>query len=263
MNIQITAIALAISICATSTVAQVAKEKPAPDANDKAAQVAQLDNFILSMFKQHVNNTLCMLGNVPVATVRGMVNEQLKTFGVKDSATEDQVRSALWTLFPCPFSPFRAEVIPATAKDIEGVWLFPYESQPYRYGQRSPLQPTDPAKAIACEIVGYYPKGEFRSGTIFDAKSSKSCTFRKAADLAPARKRPQLISWSMLSDGRLKISRTDGKEHIEEWDIYLVTKSFQALNMEIKAGDLISYLRREKDNDLNASTEFRHLQHLK
>ena len=31
----------------------------------------------------------------------------------------------------------------------------------------------------------------------------------------------------------------------------------------IQAGDLIAYLRREKDNDVNAATEFRHLQRLK
>jgi hypothetical protein len=33
--------------------------------------------------------------------------------------------------------------------------------------------------------------------------------------------------------------------------------------MEINAGDLIAYLRRDKDNDVNAATEFRHLQRLK
>ena len=33
--------------------------------------------------------------------------------------------------------------------------------------------------------------------------------------------------------------------------------------MEIKAGDLIAFLRRDKDNDVNASSEFRHLQRLK
>ena len=66
----------------------------------------------------------------------------------------------------------------------------------------------------------------------------------------------------LFRSGRLRISRADGKEHVEEWDIYTVTRSFQALNMEIKAGDLIAYLRKTKGNDVNASTEFRHLQRL-
>jgi hypothetical protein len=67
----------------------------------------------------------------------------------------------------------------------------------------------------------------------------------------------------MIADGRLQVTRTDGSEHIEEWDIYAATRTFRALSMEIKAGDLIAYLRRTKDNDVNASTEFRHLQRLK
>lgn len=261
MKLRHVAFALALALLAGAASAQDAKGKEAPQATEKEAQVAQMDKFILDMFRAHQGDTLCMLGNVPVGVVRGMVVDQLKAFGVKDSATQQQVESAVWTVFPCPFSPFRAEVIPAKAKDVEGTWLFPYDSQPYRYGPKSPRQPTDPASAIACEAIGYYPKGELRSGTVLGAKSK--CPFHKAADLAPARKRPQLLSWSMISDGRLKVTRTDGKEHVEEWDVYAVTRSFQALNMEIKAGDLIAFRRRDKDNDVNASTEFRHLQRLK
>ena len=238
------------------------KENEAAEARLKEA-AAQLDQFIIDMFKQHNNKTLCMLGTVPVPVVRSMVVDQLKRSGVTGTASAQQLETAIWTVFPCPFSPVRTELLPATEKDVEGVWLFPYESQPYRYGQSSALQPTDPAKAIACEIIGYLPKGEYRSGTIVGARTSKACTFRKAADLAPARKRPQVLSWSMGPNGRLKITRVDGKDHVEEWDVFVVTKTFQALNMEIKAGDLVAFVRREKDNEVNASTEFRHLQRLK
>jgi hypothetical protein len=263
MNTRIAAIALAMALAAAGAFAQDAakQEKASTQDQEKVAQVAKMDQFIQDMFKAHQGNTLCMLGNVPVAVVRGLVVEQLKASGVKDSATQQQLESAIWTRFPCPFSPFREEVIPATAKDLEGAWLFPYESQPYRYGPSSPQQPTDPAKAVSCEAVGFYAKGEYRTGTVLGAKTT--CPFHKAADLAPARKRPHLLAWSMASDGRLKVARADGKEHIEEWDVYAVTKTFQALNMENKAGDLIAYLRRSKDNDVNAATEFRHLQRLK
>jgi hypothetical protein len=248
------------TVLAGAAFAQDAKEQPPQGARDRGTQVSPMDKFILDMFSAHQGNTLCMLGNVPVSVVRGMVVEQLKTFGVKGDATQAQVESAVWTLFPCPFSPFRSEVIPATAKDIEGAWVFPYDAQPYRYGPKSPQQPSDPARAVACEAVGFFTKGEYRSGTVLGAKTA--CPFRKAADLAPARKRPHLLSWSMVSDGRLRITRADGKEHVEEWDVYAVTRGFQALNMEIQAGDLIAYLRKTKDNDVNAATEFRHLQRL-
>ncbi len=256
------AIALAIALTAGTAPAQDAKDKATPQDKEKEAQVAQMDRFILDMFKAHQGDTLCMLGSVPVPVVRAMVVEQLMAFGAKDSATQQQVESAVWTRFPCPFSPFRAEVIPATAKDLEGVWLFPYPSQPYRFGPKSPLQPTDPSRAASCEIVGYLPKGELRSGIILGAREAL-CTFKKASDINAARKVPRTQSWTMISDGRLKVTRSDVKDYIEEWDVYAVTKSFQALNMEIRAGDLIAYLRRSKNNDVNASTEFRHLQRLK
>ena len=93
--------------------------------------------------------------------------------------------------------------------------------------------------------------------------AKRACPFRKAADLNPARKAPRVASWAMAADGRLRVTRSDIKDYVEEWDVYVVTKAFQALNMEIKAGDLVAYLRRDKDNDVNAATEFRHLQRLK
>lgn len=236
------------------------KDKEAQD-KEKQAQVTQMDKFIADMFSAHQGKTLCMLGSVPVPVVRTMVFDVLKSLGVSGTATQQQVEAAVWTTFPCPFSPFRAEVLPATEKDIEGAWVFPYDSQPYRFGPRSPQQPSDPAKAIACEAVGYFPGGELRTGAVLGTKTT--CPFRKAADLNPARKAPRVASWAMVSDGRIRVTRSDNKDYIEEWDVYVVTKSFQALNMEIKAGDLIAYLRRDKDNDVNAATEFRHLQRLK
>jgi hypothetical protein len=178
-----------------------------------------------------------------------------------ETVTQDAVEKAVLTLFPCPFSPLRPELVAATAKNIAGVWLFPYDSQPYRYGSKSPLQPTSPDQAISCEVIGYYAGGELRTGTSMGAKTP--CPFRKAADVDPARKRPRVANWKMTSNGHLKVTRSDIKDYVEEWDIYLVTKAFQVLNMEIKARDLVAFRRSEKDSDRNASTEFRHLQRLK
>ena len=257
MNLRRLAFAFVIAFLAGGAPAQ---DKEAQD-KEKQAQVAQMDSFIADMFSAHQGKTLCMLGNVPVPVVRTMIFDVLKSLDVSGTATQPQVETAVWTTFPCPFSPLRAEVLPATAKDIEGAWLFPHDSQPYRFGPRSPQQPSDPAKAIACEAVGYFPGGELRTGAVLGAKTT--CPFRKAADLNPARKAPRVAGWAMVSDGRIRVTRSDNKDYIEEWDVYVVTRSFQALNMEIKAGDLIAYLRRDKDNDVNAATEFRHLQRLK
>jgi hypothetical protein len=261
MKNRIAVLALVFAMGAASAQDQDKDKEKDAQTKEQEAAAAQLDKFIVDMFNVHQGNTLCMLGNVPVPVVRSMVLEQLKATAVTGSATPQQVETAIWTRFPCPFSPYRAELLAATAKDVQGAWLFPYDSQPYRYGPKSPQQPTDPAKAIACEVVGYFPKGELRTGVVMGAKTA--CPFRKAADLNPARKAPRVASWAMVADGRLKVTRADLKDYLEEWDVYVVTKGFQALNMEIKAGDLVAYLRRDKDNDVNAGTEFRHLQRLK
>jgi hypothetical protein len=260
MKIRIAALLLVIAMGAAS--AQDKEKEKDAQTKEKEAAVAQMDKFILDMFNAHQGKSLCMLGNVPVPVVRSMVVDQLKASGVSGNANQQQVESAVWTRFPCPFSPYRAELLPATTKDVEGVWLFPYDSQPYRYGPKSPRQPTIPAQAISCEIVGYFSGGELRSGISVGAKENL-CRFKKAADINPARKLPRVQSWTMIADGRLKVARSDVKDYLEEWDVYTVTRSFQALNMEIKAGDLIAFLRRDKDNDVNAATEFRHLQRMK
>jgi len=241
--------------------AGLAQDKEAD--TEKKVQITPQDKFILDMFSAYRNKTLCMLGTVPIATVRKLVVEQLKASGLAEgaTATAQQVEAAVWTRFPCPFSPYRAELIPANAKDVAGVWLFPHDSQPYRYGAESTQQPATQAQAISCEAVAFYPGGEYRTGAV--AGANTRCPFQTAADMNPARKRPRVAQWAMVSDGRLRVTRTDIPDYAEEWDIYLATKGFQALNMEINAGDLVAFRRGEVGYDAGASSEFRHLQRLK
>lgn len=260
MKALISAFAFLLATASLTAPAQDTAPKADPASGDKI-MVSPIGKFILDMFNAHEGKTLCSVGNVPLNAVRDRVVEHLKATGAGESVTQDAVEKAVWTLFPCPFTPFRSELIPATAKDIEGAWLFPHDSQPYRYGPKSPQQPTSADQAVACEVVGYFPGGELRTGAVLGAKNT--CPFRKAADLAPARKRPRVASWTMSPEGRLKVTRSDINDHVEEWDVYSVTRSFQSLNMEIKAGDVVAFKRRDKDNDFNASTEFRHLQPLK
>jgi hypothetical protein len=230
---------------------------------ETGVHVSPQGKFILDMFAAHNNDTLCMLGDVPVATIERLVFGQLKASGLAEgaTATPQQVQAAVWTLFPCPFSPHRAELIPASAKDVAGVWLFPHDSQPYRYGAKSLQQPATAEQAVSCEAVGFYPGGEYRTAEVPGANTP--CPFHKAADMNPARKRPRVAKWAIESKGKLRVTRTDMPDYAEEWDIYLATKGFQALNLEIKAGDLVAYRRGEKGYDASASSEFRHLQRLK
>lgn len=249
MQSMVVTLALALAAFAGGAGAQGAKPEP----------VTPIGKFILDAFTAQSGDTLCSLGDIPVSRFEERTRAHL---GLKagDSVTAEQIEGALWKLFPCPFSPYRSEVIPASAKDIEGAWLFPHDSQPYRFGPKSPQQPTTPKEAISCEVVGFYPGGEYRTGVIMG--SGNPCRFSKAADLDPARKRPVVAQWSMPVEGRVRITRTDLKDYSEEWDLFIATRTFQALNMEIRAGDVLAYRRNTRAGQPDVSTEFRHLQRL-
>ena len=252
--------AIAATLFSGAVLAQ--DKEPAKPAGERVSPIAK---YILDMFQEHEGNTLCSVGNVPVSAFEERV---LKELGKKSGDVVPQVdlERALWTLFPCPFSPLRPELLPAGAKDLEGAWIFPYSSQPYRFGPKSPLQPKTAEDAVACELIGYYPGGEYREGLIRGASSrgEETCAkFTMASDMDAARKRPRVQNWAMPANGQLRVTRTDQKDYVEEWDVYSVTRSFQALNMEVKAGDLVAFKRREKGLNPGISIEFRHLQRLK
>lgn len=232
---------------------------PAPAAPSEPVKVDPLSAHIVEMFKQHDGKTLCALGDLPFPAVRSMVVEQLKAEGHLEVATRAQLERAVWTSLPCPFSPYRRELILARAQDIQGAWLFPESSQPYRFGPKSEQQPVRREEVITCEGVAFFPGGEYRTGAVM---GRRNCPLGKATDLDSVRKRPRVASWSMGPNGRLTVTRTDVKNHVEEWDVYIATQTFTALTMEVRAGDLVAYRRKDGDHDDNAATEFRHLQRL-
>jgi len=251
--------ALSIALAAGSPSAQQAVPKSgAKPVAKKAAQGNPMDAFIEKAFKLHEDDLLCPV--TPFSAVRSNVIAQLKANGVTGTASDTEVLSALYTRFPCPFSPYRAELRPATAADVAGAWVSPAEAQPYRFAPKSPLRPATLAEAIKCEAVGYFDGGEYRTGAVL---GSSDCPFSKAADLEPARSRPKVASWSMVREGRARIERSDVKDYFEEWDIYAVTAPFRFETLALESGDLVAYKRAATDQALNAATEFRHLRRLK
>lgn len=218
-----------------------------------------LSKFLQDMFQMHQGKTLCSDGTASLKSIRANVANYLKVNGLVATATPPVVATALWTLYPCPFSPFRSELRPATANDIEGVWLFPEGSQKLRFGpnssQKSPAGPLP----VKCDAVGYYSNGELRHAVI---AGQAKCPFEKAADLDVARKNPRVSNWSLLRDGRIGVTRTDVANHIEEWDVYSVVTPFSVNDVQFVAGDLIAYVRRENGNEAGVATQFRHLQRL-
>lgn len=217
-----------------------------------------INKVIWDMFQMHQGKTLCVSSTTTLTAVRAAVLDHLK-LGVSDTVNSQTIALALWKLLPCPFSPQRDELRPATAVDVEGSWLFPEGSQKLRVGPRSAQgSPAGPLR-VRCDAVGYFPGGELRHAII---AGTPKCPFDKASDLDVARKNPRVSSWSMLRDGRLGVARTDVPNHIEEWDIYAVQTPFVFNDVPFTAGDLVAYVRRENGNEVGAATQFRHLQRL-
>lgn len=218
-----------------------------------------LTRVIWDMFQMHLGKTVCTNGPTSVSAIRDKVIDHLN-LREGDAVTPKALAIAVWALYPCPFSPNRPELRPATSKDMEGVWVFPEGSQKLRLGpgvsQPSPFG----SLPVKCDVVGYFPNGETRH--VITGAGPSSCPYQRAMDFDSVRKLPAVASWSLLRDGRVSIRRTDVENYIEEWDIYAVTLPFSAKGVDFTNGDLVAYNRRNLGNENGAATEFRHLQKL-
>lgn len=230
-------------------------------AKDISAQVEPTDplnQFILQTFRMHEGKTLCAPDSA-LDIVRSRVVDIARAAEGSDQISPKAVAQAMWQLYPCPFSPQRAELRPAVAADIAGAWLFPESSQKLRRGPRANVPGPAGPLAVKCDAVGYFAEGELRHAI---AAGAQKCPFESAADLATARKNPQVASWSLLREGRVGVTRTDVANHVEEWDVFVVARPFGFGDASFREGDLVAYARRENGNEVGAATQFRHLQRL-
>jgi hypothetical protein len=219
--------------------------------------VDPINRFIWQMYQMHEGKTLC-LANLDLSAVRARVLDRLQ--GKVGMAIEPKaLAEALWSLYPCPFSPQRAELRPVTTAELGGSWLFPESSQKLRRGPRMPGPGPAGPLPVKCDGVGYFEGGELRHAVVAGVAR---CPFEKSSDLDAARKLPQVSRWSVLREGRVGVTRTDVSGHIEEWDVYVVAARFDYQDVSFREGDLVAYLRRENGNEVGASTQFRHLQRL-
>ena len=217
----------------------------------------QVQKLVDQMFERHEGVTLCR-ENDRTPEFYSLLTINYLIYGKKNtSPNESELVSAVWTLFPCPFRPNINFVSFAKEQDILGVWIFPETSQHLRFGEKSTQKsPTHPLK-VNCEAIGYFNGGEYR--TILSA-GKQSCIINDRTQVLKSRNLPKVSNWHLLKDGRVRITRTDVKKHVEEWDIFIVNKKFSYKGVTFNQGDLISYLRKEKNNEIyNASTQFRHL----
>ena len=218
-------------------------------------------NQVLSRIAQQSNTqTTCFERNETLASIRVVLEPELTKMKVTGLPTPKQIASAFYTQFPCPFSPYRSELKPATQKDIEGAWIYPKETQKFRFPPQSRERAVSVATPNVCDGIGYFPNGELRTMQILGSRAE--CSLRTASDLDFLRKNPHVASWNMLTDGRLSVTRSDVANHVEEWDIFVVGQAFELSGTQFKQGELLSYMRKIAGNDLGIATVFWHHQKL-
>lgn len=221
-----------------------------------ADQTDTMDNTILDLFQRHNEKYLCLSSDSSLPIIRQSITDYIKSNGGHIPASADETAIAAYTLYACPFTPYRDELRLANTKDIIGVWLYPESSQKLRFGPQSSMWEKTKQLPIKCESVAYYDGGEARNAQI---TGRLSCPFFTAKDMDISRKNPNVVQWKMLRDGMLKITRTDLPNHIEEWEVFTVTRPFEAATVQFSQGDLVAYLRKENGNNFNVATVFQHL----
>jgi len=75
-------------------------------ANVGAQEPDPVDKFIQDMVQMHQDKSMCV-ANPSSPAVRTNVITYLKVMGEQISVTPKALATAMWTLYPCPFSPFR------------------------------------------------------------------------------------------------------------------------------------------------------------
>lgn len=211
---------------------------------------------LLILFRENSTKMLCLERQMSIQEIQKSVEKDLAGKGITSPYSSKDLYTSAYTLYPCPFSPYRNELRPVHERDITGVWLYPEISQKLRYGPNSPAWNMSPR--IKCESIAYYKDGELRNMQVI----GKLACPTKAKEMDDSRKLPRVSTWKLRNDGLVAVTRSDVKNHIEEWEMFIVEEAFSMSGIQFAKGDLLTYLRRVNGNDYNAATAFRHLTRL-
>ena len=217
------------------------------------------DQALISALQRDRGSLLCVGKGGSLKDLREILNPYIVGIDLSDKNSYPTLARAVYTAFPCPFSPDRSELRPATKDDIVGDWLFPETSMKLRHGPQSKFAALTPGvPPLKCEVVLY---GQTGTARVTQMRGQLPCSHIEIAQLM--NKQPIVASWSTMHANRIKVSRTDVPTHFEEWEMFVVEKSFDIYGVHFDAGDLLAYMRREPGNDIGAATTFRHLQRMK
>lgn len=216
-----------------------------------------VDAAITAAFQQNPH-FLCLSKASSLKEVREYLKPYIKDVDMAKQDAYAAVLTAMYTAFPCPFSPFREELRTATRAEMVGTWLVPDASGKLRHSPKSPAWSVPAGlPPVRCEGIAMHDSGEYR---VMQIRGKMDCP--DGVQMQALRAIPRVQSWEVLQNGRVKITRTDVPAAIEEWEFYRVQKAFAFFGIQFLVGDLVSYLRREPGNELNVASTFRHLQAL-
>jgi len=227
---------------------------------DKPIPAETLHKVIAQFGQENGGWSFCTGGRDIVALQREVLEEAKAQRILIWNLTPRQVFVIMVSRLPCPVSPYREELRPATAADLQGMWITPDGSQklnqPLRLLAESKLAP------LRCEAAGFFEEGEARTMELRDTDPSAACTIGTVASIAADRAKPKTITWGFDTPGRLKITRSDVAGHEELWETYIVETPFSFRGFNMAKGDVMSYLRKSPDATPGVATRFRHLRRL-
>lgn len=217
------------------------------------------DSALISIFQRDANVLVCTTATSgTLREMRELFNPFIKGINLDDKNSYKDLAIAVYTAFPCPFSPIRPELRQAKKEDLIGNWLSPESSIKLHFPPKSKAWNTPSIPPLKCEGVSYLENGTAR---VIQVHGEPKCPDNNT--LLGLNSLPVVSTWGLLPNGRLKIARSDVPNHFEEWEIFVVESSFKIHGIDFVSGDLVGYLRRAPGNEINASSMFRHLKRLK
>jgi hypothetical protein len=227
---------------------------------DKPIPAESLHKVIAQFGKENGGWSFCVGGKTIVELQRVVLDEAKAQRIMIWNLTPRQVFVIMVSRLPCPVSPYREELRPATAADLQGMWVTPDGSQtlsqPHRVLAESKLS------ALRCEAVGFFGGGEARAIELRGNDPRAACTIGTAASMEADRAKAKTTTWGFDTPGRLTITRSDVADHEEWWETYVVETPFSFRGYEMAKGDVMSYLRKSPDAPPGVATRFRHLRKL-
>lgn len=97
-----------------------------------------IDSALTTTFQRDQGKFLCLTKDASLKALRELLSPYLKSIDIGKQESYPAIVTAIYTAFPCPFSPLREELRIATRVEMVGTWLVPDASGKLRHSPKSP-----------------------------------------------------------------------------------------------------------------------------